>query len=333
MNFSTVDELILCSNDTCQNVNLTASSVLLYICMAAVIILTVCGNLLVVISISHFKQLHTPTNLLILSLATADMMVGVTVLPIYFISKSVCMRMDRTFCYFTLLCSFHFTFLSIYNVSFISVDRLYALSNPFQYSNKVTFKLIFTVNCFNWLTSFGYSMAYIYINGIRTGNVLCFGNCTVVADGLWASIDLFLVFILPCSVILLSYMKIFIIARKHSKSIRLAKGNPATRNRKYGGGVPKASKSKAATTLGILVTVFVACLLPYFLSISFSVFIPDTLSLKVLEGTLPLLYLNSAINPIIYALFYPWFRKCAKLILMLNIFNTDSSLVNVLTDG
>ncbi|XP_031437699.1 trace amine-associated receptor 13c-like [Clupea harengus] len=329
MNVSTVDELIFCSNVTCQDVQRTPFAVFLYVFRTAGIILTVCGNFLVIISISHFKQLHTPTNFLILSLATADMMVGVTVLPIQLIHSDLCMQINYVLCYLYLMCSSHFTFLSIYNVSLISLDRLYALSYPFQYSNKVTFNLISTVVCLNWLTSFGYNLAVIYFNG--PGTVLCFGECNIVESGLWASIDLFFVFILPCSVILLSYMKLFVIVRKHAKSINLARGKHTSGNAQNGECARKASERKAATTLGILVIVFVACLLPYFLCVVFSDSIPGTLLMQLLEGAVLILLLNSAINPMIYALFYPWFRKCAKHILTLYIFNPDSSLANVFT--
>ncbi|PWA19406.1 hypothetical protein CCH79_00017164 [Gambusia affinis] len=46
--------------------------------------------------------------------------------------------------------------------------------------------------------------------------------------------------------------------------------------------------------------------------------------------TFLLFYFNSTLNPLIYALFYPWFRKSVKLILTLQILKSDSSDIIVI---
>ncbi|XP_027016309.2 trace amine-associated receptor 7e-like, partial [Tachysurus fulvidraco] len=196
--------------------------ILLYVCSVAVVLLTMCGNLLVIISVLHFKQLHTPTNMLVLSLAVSDFLIGALVMPAMFIwTIESCWIFGRVFCIVFLWIGGLIMSLSIYNIALIAVDRYLALSNPFLYTN--------TVN--------------------RT-------------------------------------------------------------------------ERKAAKVLGILVSVFLVCLLPYFIYSLLG-------NTETFQKLVIVAYLNSTINPLIYALFYPWFRRCMKLIITLQIFQKDSALISI----
>ncbi|KAL2082685.1 hypothetical protein ACEWY4_022503 [Coilia grayii] len=320
MNFS-VDKTIFCPNDF--RGALTAT--LIFVGLVALIVVTVGGNLMVIISISHFKQLHTPTNLIILSLATSDLMVGITDMPFNIVFQMTCVNMSSTFCFVSYLCSYHLTFLSIYNVCLISLDRFYALCYPLWYSNRVTVKVICVVIGLLWLLSFMYNMLYVYFHAPCTKDML-YDDDTVNQSWIWPSIDFVIVFVLPCSLIIIFYVKIFLIARKHAKNIRSIRAQHTSVNTPYER-THKDSERKAATKLGILVIVFVLFLLPYFVFIQLSGFIP---AIPVLKATLTILQLNSAVNPVIYAFVFPWFRKCAKVILTLRIFSHDQSFINVL---
>ncbi|KAF7694518.1 hypothetical protein HF521_008271, partial [Silurus meridionalis] len=141
--FMNVTELNLsdvCKHFSCpERSGSPADYILLYVCSAAVVLLTMFGNLLVIISVLHFKQLHTPTNMLVLSLAVTDFFVGALAMPpmlIWIIER--CWIFGRGYCTMLWLIGFFLTNLSIYNVALIAVDRYFALSYPFFYMNRVS---------------------------------------------------------------------------------------------------------------------------------------------------------------------------------------------------
>ncbi|CAO2628266.1 Trace amine-associated receptor 8b [Lemmus lemmus] len=78
---------------------LPGARAILYLVFGSGALLAVCGNLLVVISVLHFKQLHSPANLLIASLASADFLVGVSVMPFSMVrSIESCWYFGDKFC-------------------------------------------------------------------------------------------------------------------------------------------------------------------------------------------------------------------------------------------
>ncbi|XP_046729916.1 trace amine-associated receptor 6-like [Silurus meridionalis] len=319
-----------CEHFSCPERSVSpAVYILLYVCSAAVVLLTVCGNLLVIISVLHFKQLHTPTNMLVLSLAVSDFLVGALIMPFMLIwMVESCWIFGRVFCTFFVFVGCVLISLSIYIVALISVDRCLALSNPFFYTNTITRRTMSIVVYFNWCVCLMYIITFFYFNGNFMDLVMCPGECIYFVNEIWTVIDIIFSFIFPVSVIIILYSRVFLIAKKHATAIRELNNHTRPQTQKITSHSMK-SERKAAKVLGILVAVFLVCLFPYFICslLADVVGIPA----ETIHKMLIMLFLNSTINPFIYALFYPWFRRCIKLIITLQIFQTDSSLINVLS--
>lgn len=109
-------------------------------------VVTICGNLFVVVSVIYFRQLHTPTNWLILSLSVADMLVGILIFPLTMeFSPDICRYNEDLFCnlrgmFNMLLCT-----ASILNLCFIAVDRYCAICHPLKYRSKITHHVVLTM--------------------------------------------------------------------------------------------------------------------------------------------------------------------------------------------
>ncbi|KAM9495228.1 trace amine-associated receptor 13c-like [Clarias gariepinus] len=300
-----------------------AGYILLYMSSAAVVLLTVCGNMLVIISVFHFKQLHTPTNMLVLSLAVSDFLIGTFIMQPFFIwTIESCWIFNTESCMSLMITSFFLGNQSIYNIALIAVDRYLALSKPFLYTNTITVKIMCIVVSINWCVCLVYKIVFFCFSGSFKSAVMCPGECVSFPNEVWTGIDLVYSFIFPLSVIIIFYTCVFLIAKKHATAIRELNNHTQPKTQKM------KSERKAAKVLSILVSVFLICLLPYFI---YSL-LGDVIDLQrvVSHKVFIIMYLNSAINPFIYAMFYPWFRRCVKIIITLQIFQTDSELINVI---
>ncbi len=305
------------NNNSCfKEIKPKVEYILLYIFISLLSVFTVFLNLLVIISISHFKQLHTPTNLIILSLAVADLIVGLIVIPfmgIRFIES--CWYFGETFCSLFLFIIFMVVTASLGNLFFISVDRYIAVSDPLRYTIRVTTdKVVFWI-IINWLCCAIYSVIILndtmFYSEMQNG---CYGECRVSFKFEHFITDLIVTFVAPSFVIMSIYVKIFCVAKYQAKVVYSVSG--ASR-----------SQRKAGKTLGIVVAVFFMCWIPYYI-ITLTEGNESTESVE-LNVTCWILYMNSCMNPLIYALFYKWFRISAKYIVTLKVFKPSSELLSL----
>ncbi|XP_022617074.1 trace amine-associated receptor 1-like [Seriola dumerili] len=274
----------------------------LYLILGITVILTVCGNLLVTVSIAYFKQLHTPTNYLIASLAVSDLLLGVLVM---FPSMIQCVE---TCWYFG-------------DVFY----RHYAVCQPLLYRRKVTVNVVLIMILLSWSVSalIGFGMIFLKLNiwGVEEfyyNHVACEGGCVLFQSGLSSTVSSVLSFYIPGIIMLGVYLKIFLVAQRQLRSIQNA-------------GTLTTSQTKATKTLAIIMGAFLSFWTPFFVCNIIDPFISYSTPAAVFETLVWVGYLNSTVNPLIYAFFYSWFRKAFRLFTSGTVFKSDISETTLFT--
>ncbi|XP_041661879.1 trace amine-associated receptor 1-like [Cheilinus undulatus] len=286
--------------------------VLLYLFLFLLSLVTVCGNLLVMISIMYFTQLHSPTNYLILSLAVADLLVGVLVFPLSMaFSLSSCLYQEDLFCKVRDIVDVSLSTCSVLNLCCISIDRYYAVCQPLTYKAKINNHVAGVMILISWGGS-----ALIGIGVLIAGlDNMCENGCflDMLMENTVGPVLAFYQMILLCI-----YLKVFLVALKQARRIQ----NKTCQSTKSGATVSKRER-KATKTLAIVLGVFLLCWTPFFLCITFSPFSQNPAPVPVVETLNWLTLVNSMFNPFIYAFFYSWFRTAFMMIVTGKIFQGD----------
>ncbi|XP_059212943.1 trace amine-associated receptor 1-like [Centropristis striata] len=254
-------------------------------------ILIMCGNLLVIISIIYFKQLHTPTNYLILSLAVADLLVGVVVLPFSII----------------------LTVTSCWYLEYL-LYRYYAVCQPLSYRTKMNVHVIVVMILLNWTVSALLGIG-ITIRGLNEGKS---NRCVIFQHTSSAIMGTAFVFYIPAFIMFSIYLKIFIVAQRQARSIQ----NTTCQRKKSGAAISKRER-KATKTLAVVMGVFLICWTPFVLCITSYPLSNYTTPVPLIETFKWLGWSNSMLNPLVYGFFYRWFRSSFRMIISGKIFQGD----------
>ncbi|XP_062407364.1 trace amine-associated receptor 1-like [Sardina pilchardus] len=319
MNISIVPRVQFCYeglNGSCIRANYPLSlRIPLYFLFTSTVIVTVGGNLLVMVTIFHFVQLQTPTNYLICSMSVADLLLSVTVMPPTMIeSLENCWYFGDFLCKFYACVDITLCSTSVLHLTCIAIDRFFAISQPLQYHNRMSRCVALTMISVSWGLSaiFGSAVAFSPDgeHAAESTDSDCIGGCSALHEKEIGVSYFFVFYFIPLTIMSSIYLRILVIAIRQANIIHQT-------NRQVRSGKHNVIKMdyKATKTLGIVISVFMLCWTPFFICNIVDPIVGHSIPALLYQILMWLAYLNSMFNPIIYAISHTWFRKHFRIIL------------------
>ncbi|XP_067131404.1 histamine H2 receptor-like [Centruroides vittatus] len=275
------------------------------------IIITLAGNVLVTVVVSRFRRLRSVTNVLLASLATADITVALLVMPllvVYDLERR--WRFGPIACHLWISCDVMCCTASILHLCVIALDRFWAITKPFRYQSFVSKKRVGLVILGIWICSAAISFIPIFLGWYSDGTSSLFDDvvdCSLKVNLIYAVVSSMTSFYLPLPVMFYVYFRILMVAEKQSREIKQLEQSLHGADHRIRRSIKQRSRqlitdTKAIRTLGIVMGVFCVCWLPFFLMYVILAYCPNcNLSYEVKSGITWLGYFNSAFNPCIYA--------------------------------
>ncbi|XP_044054097.1 adenosine A2a receptor a [Siniperca chuatsi] len=296
---------------------------ILYIVLELLIaVFSVLGNVLVCWAVCLNSNLQNITNFFVVSLAVADIAVGVLAIPFSIaISTGFCSNFYG--CLFIACFVLVLTQSSIFSLLAIAIDRYIAIKIPLRYNSLVTGQRARGIIAICWVLSIiigltpmmGWHRLPESTNSTCSpGLMKCLFEEVVVMEYM-VYFNFFACVLIPLLLMLAIYLCIFMAARHQLKLMEVK----AVHGEKSRSTLQK--EVQAAKSLAIIVGLFAVCWLPLHIINCFTLFCPqcDRPLLWIMYVAIILSHANSVVNPFIYAYRIREFRQTFRKIIRRHI--------------
>ena len=253
--------------------------------------LAIIGNGFTIFLVCSRRNLRTKTNAFIVSLAVADFCVGLSVIPSLFACDitNTCYWPQHLRSWVNII-RWLFSNTSVVNLCGLVLDRFIAIVHPLKYITLMTRRRITQAIFFSWVLAVSYNALKETLCIVLYQNKTC-------PFAIWLT----MVFeILPCVILILCFASMIFHVRRHDRSARMV-----AKQLRFNHLVSfKTHHEKSAVIMmGLVIGVFLVCYGMY-LRCSFLLLFQTTITSSPCNDEnykIPVLVLNSAINPLAYA--------------------------------
>ena len=252
----------------------------------AIMTLAIFGNTMVIVAFRKFHKLRTVTNYFVVSLAVSDILISMLSMPIWAVHvvtgpDPTWEKIDSSARVIWTLSDIICGLTSIFNLTCISVERYICISSPLHYYQRMRARRVIIIIVFIWIIA----------TFLAAGRGL-FQDTKVVFEVMYTVVGFFV----PLLIMIVMYSLIFRVACKQVKKIDIPMNGTTKKFR-------LRKEIKAAKTLGIVISAFIVCWSPFFV-LNFLVICPScyrSMSSNIIIAAKWFHYVNSVLNPLIYA--------------------------------
>ncbi|XP_052770900.1 alpha-1A adrenergic receptor-like [Mya arenaria] len=184
--------------------------------LGCIIMLTIFGNTTVLLAVFFDRRLRSTTNYFIVNLAAADLLLGITVLPL-----SASLEILKYWPFGPLVCDIWasadvlWCTASILTLCVISIDRYIGVTRPLQHSSIITKRRAGLIISLVWLLSLAISVGPLI--GWREAELNDDIECTVTKQVGYVIFSVSGSFYIPMLIIMVVYLKIYREATRHNR--------------------------------------------------------------------------------------------------------------------
>uniref|UniRef100_A0A0K0FDG2 Tyramine/octopamine receptor (inferred by orthology to a D. melanogaster protein) n=1 Tax=Strongyloides venezuelensis TaxID=75913 RepID=A0A0K0FDG2_STRVS len=186
-----------------------------------IIMMTVVGNILVVVAVFTYRPLKKVQNYFLVSLACSDLAVATLVMPFH-VAKFLAngrWLFGFTLCQFFTTADILLCTSSILNLCAIALDRYWAIHDPLNYAHKRTLKFVCWIILLVWVASVIISVPPI-IGWNDWSKSELVDYCELTTEKAFVVFSASGSFFVPLIVMIIVYLKIFLSARQRIRTNR-----------------------------------------------------------------------------------------------------------------